>query len=43
VFKGEDESARFAERINARSKGDPNDEVKSMSVLESAKDEHAAI
>jgi hypothetical protein len=37
VFTDEEEGARFAERINARSKGDPMDEVKSMSVRDFAR------
>jgi hypothetical protein len=45
VFKDECEGERFAERINARSKGDPTEQVKSMSVRKFAKDarEHADI
>lgn len=36
VFKDAEEAARFAERINARAKGDPYKEVKSMSVRDFA-------
>jgi hypothetical protein len=38
VFKDEEEAAGFAEGINARSKGDPNEQIKSMSVREFARE-----
>jgi hypothetical protein len=43
VFKDEEGAARFAQRINARSKGAPYKEVKSMTVREFAREarEHA--
>ena len=45
VFTDGEESARFAERINTRSKGNPMDEVKSMSVRDFAREarEHAEV
>lgn len=43
VFKDAEEAARFAQRINARAKGDPYKEVKSMTVRDFAREarEHA--
>ncbi|MDO9297970.1 hypothetical protein [Bradyrhizobium sp.] len=44
-FKDQREGARFAERINARPKGDPNQEAGSLSVRDFAREaqEHADI
>jgi hypothetical protein len=45
VFKDEEEGARFAERINSRSKGDLTEQVRSMPVRNFAREaqEHADI